>query len=227
MQYSGLRREIIKAVQSFAARGLGVGTAGNLSARVEGGFLITPTGVAYKTLRPRDLVELDARGRPRSGRLRPSSEWRFHRDIYRNRSEAGAVVHIHSPFATAIACTRASIPAFHYMVAVAGGDSIRCAGYATFGTAALSRNAVKALRGRQACLLANHGLIALGVDVPSAFNMALEVEELAKQYWLSRQFGAPVRLGRREMQTVLRKFRNYGKQEEAVHGSTKTKRQRN
>ena len=212
MKHLQLRNQIIRTVRSFAAHGLGVGTAGNLSARVPGGFLITPTGVAYETLRPEDIVELDDAGKRRSGVMKPSSEWRFHRDIFRNREDAGAVVHVHAPFATAIACTRADIPAFHYMVAVAGGDSIRCAPYATFGTAALSRNAVRALRGRSACLLANHGLIALGGDLAGAFKMALEVEELSKQYWLSRQIGKPVRLGSREMRRVLVKFRDYGKQ---------------
>src|SRR5690606_5171568 len=197
MKHSRLRREIIVAARSFTARGLGVGTAGNLSVRVAEGFLITPSGVPYDSLQPSDIVLLDPRGTVVSGSLAPSSEWRFHRDIYAKRPEAGAVVHVHSPYATAIACTRRDIPAFHYMVAVAGGDSIRCAAYATYGTGELSRNALRALAGRRACLLANHGLIALGADLRAALALAEEVEELARQYWLASQFARPVILGRK------------------------------
>jgi L-fuculose-phosphate aldolase len=209
MKHSRLRREIIVAARSFTARGLGVGTAGNLSVRVAEGFLITPSGVPYDSLRPSDIVLLDPRGTVVSGSLAPSSEWRFHRDVYAKRPEAGAVVHVHSPYATAIACTRRDIPAFHYMVAVAGGDSIRCAAYATYGTGELSRNALRALAGRRACLLANHGLIALGADLRAALALAEEVEELARQYWLASQFARPVILGRKEMQRVLERFRHY------------------
>jgi len=213
MKYLPLRREIIRTVRSFAARDLGVGSAGNLSARVAGGFLITPTGIPYDHMRAGDLVELDSRGRRRSGRLEPSSEWRFHRDIYGNHADVGAVVHVHSPFATAVACRRESIPAFHYMVAIAGGSDVRCAAYASFGTGALSRNAIRALRGRRACLLANHGMIALGADVRAAIDMAIEVEELARQYWLARQLGSPVLLDAGEMKVIREKFRRYGKQQ--------------
>lgn len=209
MKHSRLRREIIVAARSFTARGLGVGTAGNLSVRVAEGFLITPSGVPYDSLQPSDIVLLDPRGTVVSGSLAPSSEWRFHRDVYAKRPEAGAVVHVHSPYATAIACTRRDIPAFHYMVAVAGGDSIRCAAYATYGTGELSRNALRALAGRRACLLANHGLIALGADLRAALALAEEVEELARQYWLASQFARPVILGRKEMQRVLERFRHY------------------
>lgn len=211
MKHLALRRGIIDTVRSFAALGLGVGTAGNVSVRVPGGLLITPTGVPYGELRPADIVTLSEDGAVRAGRLAPSSEWRFHRDILRTRVDAGAVVHVHSAFATALACTRRDIPAFHYMVAVAGGDSIRCARYATFGTAALSRHALRALDGRRACLLANHGQIALGADLPDALAMAQEVEELARQYWLAQQLRRPVLLGRREMQIILEKFRHYGR----------------
>jgi L-fuculose-phosphate aldolase len=210
MKPAALRSRIIRTARDFGAHGLGVGTAGNVSARVPSGFLITPSGVPYGDMRPRDIVLLGETGKVRGGTLKPSSEWRFHRDIYASRQEVGAVVHAHSPFATALACTRRGIPAFHYMVAVAGGDSIRCAKYATYGTAALSRNALKALRGRRACLLANHGLIATGADLRAAFELALEVEELAKQYWIVTQRGRPVLLSAAEMKTVLRKFRDYG-----------------
>jgi L-fuculose-phosphate aldolase len=211
MKHLSLRRRIIATVRSFAALDLGVGTAGNVSARVPGGLLITPTGVPYDELVPADIVELDGDGNVRSGRFAPSTEWRFHSDILATQPEANAVVHVHSPFATAVSCTRRDIPAFHYMIAVAGGDSIRCARYASFGTAALSRNAVRALRGRRACLLANHGQISIGPDVRAALVLAQEVEELAKQYLLSRLLARPRVLGRAEMKTILERFRHYGR----------------
>ena len=211
MKHLALRREIIATARSIAGLGLGVGTAGNVSARVPGGVLITPSGVPYAELRAADMVQLNLAGKVISGRLAPSSEWRFHCDILARRKDVGAVVHVHSAFATAIACTRRGIPAFHYMVAVAGGDSIRCAPYATFGTAALSRHALSALRGRQACLLANHGQITLGVDLPAALAMAQEVEELSRQFWLSQQLRRPVLLAGKEMAVVLEKFKNYGR----------------
>ncbi len=209
-----IKQQIIDTVRMFCTHGLGVGTAGNLSVRSANGFIITPTGLAYEQLKPDLLVELDAEGNTVTGHLRPSSEWRFHRDIYRSDDEAGAIVHVHSPYATAMACTHQSIPAFHYMVAIAGGDSIRCADYATFGTAELSNYVIRALQDRKACLLANHGMIALGRDVSSAFRMAQEVEELAKQYCYSLQIGSPVVLDNKEMQTVLEKFKHYGRQGE-------------
>ena len=210
LKHTRLRRQLIETARSIHSTGLGIGNSGNVSVRIAGGFLITPSGVAYEKLRPADIVEMHPDGTPVSALLRPSSEWRFHRDIYRSRSDAGAIVHTHSPHATALACLRKGIPAFHYMVAVAGGDSIRCAPYATFGSARLATLAVRALRDRQACLLANHGQIALAADPAAALDMAREVEELARQYWLAVQLGSPVLLRRAEMRTVLRKFRHYG-----------------
>lgn len=207
------RQQIIDTVRAYTKHGLGVGTSGNLSARSEKGFIVTPTGVPYDDLEPELLVEMNLSGDVIGGDLNPSSEWRFHQDIYKDRDEAGAIVHVHSPFATAIACNRKSIPAFHYMVAIAGGDSIRCADYATFGTAELSKHVVLALKDRMACLLANHGLIAFDEDVPTAFKMAREVEELAKHYYYSLQIGEPVILDKEEMRTVLGKFLTYGQQE--------------
>lgn len=206
------RQQVIDTVRMYSTHGLGVGTSGNLSVRSDKGFLITPSGVPYTELKPDLLVELNETGEVISGELLPSSEWRFHKDIYLAHKEAEAIVHVHSPYATALSCTRRDIPAFHYMVAIAGGDSIRCADYATFGTAELSDNAVKALDKRKACLLANHGMIALGKDIPSAFKMTLEVEELAKQYYYSLQIGEPIILDKEEMDTVLEKFLTYGKQ---------------
>lgn len=211
MQYLEQRIEIISTVQAFNVTGLSVGTSGNLSALVDGGFLITPTGIAYADMKPEDLVVMDIGGMVVSGARQASSEWRFHRGIYLSRIEVNAVVHVHSPYATAIACTRQDIPAFHYMVAIAGGDSIRCAEYATFGTEQLSENALRSLQDRKACLLANHGMICLGDSIESAFNMAQQVEELARQYYLTIQMGGPVLLDKDEMQINLEKFKSYGK----------------
>ena len=213
MKYKELRQEIINTARLFNKTGLSIGTSGNLSIRVEQGFLITPTGVSYDDLQPEDIVMMDLQGNMISGELKPSSEWRFHKVIFTERHEINAIVHVHSPYATGIACTRDGIPAFHYMVAIAGGNTIRCARYATFGTEELSANAIEALKDRRACLLANHGMIALGVDIQSAFNMAREVETLAHQYWVSKQFGEPVLLDEAEMSSNLELFRHYGKQD--------------
>ena len=206
------RQELIDTVQKFSITGLGVGTSGNLSVRSDEGFIITPSGVPYSELETKLLVEMSDAGEVIKGDLLPSSEWRFHKDIYLSHEDANAIVHVHSPFATAVSCVRKDIPSFHYMIAVAGGDTIRCADYATFGTEELSQNAVKALKDRQACLLANHGMIALGKNISSAFKMAQEVEELAKQYYYSLQMGTPVILDSEEMRIILEKFKTYGKQ---------------
>lgn len=197
------------------ALGLNQGTAGNLSARVPGGLLITPSGLPYDETKPADIVALDPAGKPR-GRLAPSSEWRIHLDIMRARPEVGAVLHAHSMFATTLACLGRDIPAFHYMIAVAGGVDIRCAPYATFGTEALSRHALRALAGRKACLLANHGLIVVGGDLKDALRLAVEVETLAAMYWRALQLGEPVMLSKAEMARVLKKFESYGKPQAAT-----------
>ncbi|NKB37112.1 MAG: class II aldolase [Gammaproteobacteria bacterium] len=213
LENTEIREHIIESVCSFTAHGLGVGTSGNLSARTERGFIVTPTGVPYSELAPDLLVEMSLAGEVIGSKLKPSSEWRFHCDIYKEREEAGAIVHVHSPFATALACKRKDIPAFHYMVAIAGGDSIRCADYATFGTAELSEYVVDAIKDRKACLMANHGQIAFDKNVHSAFKMAQEVEELSKQYFYTLQLGEAVILDTAEMDTVLGKFSTYGKQD--------------
>ena len=213
MDHSSLREALIAAARSLQKYQLGTGTAGNLSARIGQGYLITPTGVDYELLTPAHIVSMDLRGNRAAGDLKPSSEWRFHQDIYAERTDTDAIVHTHSPCATALACTRQDLPAFHYMVAGAGGSSIRCAGYATYGTQELSDHALAALAGRQACLLANHGVIALGKDVDTALKMAQLVEELARQYLFSRMFGSPVLLDEAEMKVNLEKFKTYGKQE--------------
>lgn len=193
--------------------GLNRGTSGNLSARLPGGFLITPTGIPYDALTAADVVRLDARGVAAPGQLKPSSEWRFHCDIYAARPQVGAIVHTHSRYASALACQRRELPAFHYMVAAAGGDSVRCADYATFGTAQLSANALAALEGRHACLLANHGVIATGAHLAGALALAEEIESLATQYCAALATGTPVLLDAAEMARVVAQFEGYGKQD--------------
>ena len=207
-----LHQKIIETAKQFNVSGLSVGTSGNLSARTSQGYLITPSGIPYHQLKAADIVEMDLQGNVVHGDLKPSSEWHFHQDIYLAREEINAIIHVHSDYATGIACTRQDIPAFHYMVARAGGDSIRCAEYATFGTDALSLNAVKALQGRYACLLANHGMIVLGESIDSAYKLAEEIENIAKQYYISKQLGEVVLLDGDEMKTNLEKFKTYGKQ---------------
>ena len=213
MDHTSLREAIIAAACALHKNRLGTGTAGNVSARIGQGYLITPTGMDYESLTPADIVSMDLRGNRAEGDLKPSSEWRFHQDIYARRPDTHAIVHTHSPYATALSCTRQDLPAFHYMVAGAGGSSIRCAEYATYGTQELSDHALTALAGRRACLLANHGVIALGSDLGAAFKMAQLVEELARQYLLSRMLGSPVLLDEAEMKINLEKFRDYGKQD--------------
>ena len=212
MNEINLRKQIIETAIAFNTSGLSVGTSGNLSVRTSQGYLITPTGIPYHQLKEADIVEMDIQGNVIQGDLKPSSECHFHQGIYLAREEVNAIVHVHSDYATGIACTRQDIPAFHYMVARAGGDSIRCAEYATFGSEALSENALKALEERRACLLANHGMIALGEDLNSAYNLAEEVENIAKHYWLSKQSGEPVLLDDKEMEHNIEKFKTYGKQ---------------
>ena len=206
-----LRQALIAHARKLTSSGLTRNTSGNLSHRVAGGFLVTPSGMDYDRLEPDDIVFVDFQGQAKGRRL-PSSEWHFHREILVRRDEVSVVLHAHSPFATSIACLREGIPAFHYMVAVAGGADIRCAPYATFGTEELSHHAVAALDGRKACLLANHGQIALGSDFAAAHKLAVEVETLAEMYWRTRQIGTPIILDAAEMAIVLEKFRSYGKQ---------------
>lgn len=204
-----LRKQIIATALAMNSPGINRGTSGNVSARRESGFLITPSGLPYEDTKPSDIVFVDAAGKARGKRL-PSSEWRFHHDIYRSRSDVGAVVHTHSSFATTLACVGKNVPAFHYMIAVAGGDSIRCAPYATFGTQQLSTNALKALKDRKACLLANHGMITTGPNLEKALALTVEVEALCEQYWRALQIGKPAILSAKEMRTVLKKFATYG-----------------
>ncbi len=188
--------------------GINRGTSGNASFRSGNGYVITPSALAYDMIDPSDLVFVDADGRA-AGPHRPSSEWLFHQHIYQRRRDVDAIVHLHSPAATALSTLRLDIPPFHYMVAVAGGIDIRCSDYATFGTVALADAAITALEDRSACLLANHGLLACGASVGAAYNLAIEVEALAEQYLMARTVGHPILLSTDEMNEVMAKFSDY------------------
>ena len=213
-----LRRQLIETACRMAPANLNRGSAGNLSVRTRenglDGYLITPSGMDYEVLVPEDIVFMRLDGTS-DGRRKPSSEWRFHHDIYAARPDAGAILHAHSPFATSLACMRRDIPPFHYMIARFGGDTIRCADYATFGSQALSDNALVALRDRCACLLANHGLLVFGKTLAQLFALAVEFEALCEQYWRACQLGQPVLLDPDEMATVRAKFASYGQQDPA------------
>jgi L-fuculose-phosphate aldolase len=204
-----LRAALAETARQTVSHGLNKGSSGNVSVRLRKGFLITPSGLPSETLVPDQMVFMDMGGQA-SGSLKPSSEWRIHRDLYRARPEVHAVVHTHSPHAVSLSCLRRGIPSFHYMVAAAGGKDIRCAGYATFGTQALSDLILAALQDRRACLMANHGLVAVGASLDTALSLAVEVEELCAQYWRASLMGEPVLLGDAEMDKVLERFKDYG-----------------
>lgn len=207
------RWKVIETARAMSARGLSVGKSGNVSARHGEGMLVTPTGIAYDQLRADDIVFIGLDGRVAASQRRPSSEWRFHLDIYRTYLDVGGVVHCHSRHATALACAGLAIPAFHYMVAVAGGSEIPLAPYALFGTEELSRHVVGALTGHKAALLEHHGQVATGADATSALDLAHEVEELAAQYVVTLTLGSRRILSAEEMTRVVAKFRNYGRQD--------------
>lgn len=206
-----LRADLIATARAMQPAGLNRSTAGNVSVRSGDGFYITPTGMAYGSL-IEDDIPLMALDGSHAGKRKPSSEWRFHRDLYASRPEVGAVLHAHSPFAVSLACLRLAIPPFHYMIARFGGDSIRCAEYSIFGSESLSTAAMAAMAGRQACLLANHGMLVAGRDLNDALALAIELEELCEQYWRACQLGQPVLLSAEEMAAVLEKFKGYGQQ---------------
>lgn len=213
-----LRRQMVDTMLRLDRWGLNCGMSGNISVRCDdshaaGVLMVTPSAITPETMTPADMVVLDFDGKIQSvANTRPTSEWRIHCDILRLRSDVGAVVHAHSPFATSLACLGKEIPAFHYMVAVAGGDSIRCAPYALFGTQELSEAVLRALDKRRACLLANHGLVAVGADLPSATALAREVEALCGQYWRALQIGEPALLSREQMREVIGRFADYRNQ---------------
>ena len=208
-----LREAVIATARAMNERGINVNKSGNASVRcargARAGFLVTPTGVPYDRLEPDDIAFVGLDGRA-TGRCEPSSEWRFHAAIHGTRPELRAIVHTHSTHATALACQGLGIPAFHYMVAVAGGDDIRCSDYATFGTQALADHALAALQDRRACLLAHHGVIACGASLDAALALAVEVENLARTYVIVRSLGEPRLLDRAEMERVVERFGTYG-----------------
>jgi L-fuculose-phosphate aldolase len=205
------RRAVIAAALAMSGSGLSPGRSGNVSCRWGDGMLITPTGMAYDDLRPRDVVFVDAKGNvPDKKSRKPSSEWRFHLAAYKARPDMNAVVHTHSLNATVLACARKSIPAFHYMVAVAGGKDIPLVPYDTFGTKELARHVAKGLSHRSACLMANHGQIAIAATLPAALELAQEVEVLAEQYCRVLALGEPHILPEEEMARVLERFKSYG-----------------
>ena len=207
------RTMLIEACRELTRRGLTYGTSGNVSVRCDARrFFVSPSGMDYAVLQTDDVPLMDLDGRW-FGHRRPSSEWRFHRDIYKSRHDVCAIVHTHSLQATALACTGRGIPAFHYMVAVAGGRDIRCAPYYAFGTQELSEAALAALKDRKACLLANHGVIATGADLATAVSLAGEVENLAQQYCVALSLGKVSILDDAEMCRVVEKFRTYGQQD--------------
>lgn len=205
-----LRQRLLATARAMTQSGLSTGSAGNVSVRSADAMLITPSGMAPEHCAADDMAWSDFTGRS-SGRLAPSSEWRLHADLYASRPEAGAILHAHSPFATALACQRIDIPPFHYMIARFGGDSIRCARYATFGTQALSDHIRDAMAGRRACLMANHGMLVYGRDLPDTLALAHELEALCEQYWRTLQLGPPVLLSAEEMAAALERFNWYGK----------------
>jgi len=209
---TALRQQLIETAQAMNASGLNQGTAGNLSVRCDEGMLITPSGMDYAGLNDDDIIWMDYAGNCRGSR-KPSSEWRFHAAIYVNRAEAQAILHAHPVNCAALACLGKGIPAFHYMVAIAGGKDIRCADYATFGTAELSDHVVKAMEDRKACLMAHHGLTCFSKDLPGALALAIEIEQLAAVYNRILAMGEAKILDDAEMARVLEKFSSYGVQD--------------
>ena len=212
------RQEVIDYSIKLNTTNLSPLRSGNISVRgiEEGveGFFITPSGKKYETLKPEDIVFLSLNEKKdflswfNSGK-NPSSEWRFHQDIYKNKWEAKAIVHAHSTHATAVSTHGKSIPPFHYMIALAGGEDIRCSEYATFGTHELSMNIIKALKGRKACLMSNHGQVAYGVNLSKAFELAQEIENICQQYIIALKMGKPRNLSLSEMNKILDKVKNY------------------
>ena len=206
-----LRTEIIKYSRMLNSKKLSALRSGNISLRYKNGFLITPSGKKYSTLKNKDIVFVSLSGKYDKKNGSPSSEWKFHQDIYIRKKEAKAIVHAHSTNATAVSTHKRGIPPFHYMVAMAGGHDIKCAKYATFGTRELSKNILNALKDRNACLIANHGQIAFEENLTKAFELAEEVENISLQYITSLKLGKPKILSFKEMNKVLSKAKNYKK----------------
>jgi L-fuculose-phosphate aldolase len=208
-----LRAQVIETCLAMNEEGINQGTSGNVSVRTPDGFLITASGIPYKKMKLHHVVEMDLDGGYR-GDFLPSTEWRMHMDIFKARPEAGAIVHVHSTYATALSCLRKDVPAFHYMIGVGGGSTLRVSDYAEFGTQALSVTMLKAMEDRSGCLLANHGQICFGPTLDKALWRAGEIEALCHQFWAASVFGKPVVLTDLEMVSVLKRFKTYGKQAE-------------
>ena len=210
-----LSKEVIKYAKKLNSTNLSLLRSGNISVRAKEkgvqGFYITPSGRQYSSLKPKDIIFVSLKGIFDKNKGKPSSEWRFHQDIYVNKKEAKAIVHAHSTCATAVSSHQKNIPAFHYMVAVAGGEDLKCTKYATFGTKQLSINIIKALKNRSACLIANHGQVAFGENLPKTFELAQEVENICHQYINALRIGIPKILSKKEIKIVLGKFKNYKK----------------
>ena len=204
-----LAQQMVKVSQELVTNGLNKGMSGNTSCRISEGFLITPSAVLPEQMNIDSMVNMQFDGSFEANK-KPSSEWRFHRDILQSRPEVNAVIHTHSMFATTMACLHQDIPAFHYMIAMMGGDSVRCAPYALFGSQALSDSAVDALTGRKACLLAHHGMIAIGANLAEALAIAIELENLCEQYWRLLQITPePPLLSEEQMRVVFQQFKGY------------------
>lgn len=217
MRQPKARQALLDTLVNMSTLGLSAGTTGNVSVRVADGFLISPSAMRSEHCTPDDMVLLGLDGSVTESQRKPSSEWRVHADIYRQRADAKAVVHTHSPACTALACLRREIPAFHYMVALGGGSNIRCADYETFGTEALSATVLDALRERTACLMANHGMVCLADDLVSALHLASDIETLAGIYLMALQAGEPALLSAAQMEAVLSKFDTYRTANQAEH----------
>ena len=204
--------EVIKYANKLNTENLSALRSGNISIRYNDGFLITPSGAKYSSLKNEDIVFVSLDGKFEEKKMKPSSEWRFHKDIYLNKKEANAIVHAHSTHATAVSTHGKSIPAFHYMVALAGGNDIKCADYATFGTEELSQNIIKALENRKACLMSNHGQVAFEKNLNKAFELAQEIENICQQYINALKIGQPKILSDDEMIKILEQIKNYKKE---------------
>ncbi|MBF86952.1 MAG: class II aldolase [Pelagibacterales bacterium] len=208
-----IKTEIINYAKKLNLTNLSPLRSGNISVRTilnnKKGFYITPSGIKYEKLKTKDIVFVSLDGKYDKEGLDPSSEWRFHQDIYKDKSTVKAIVHAHSPYSTALSSFRKNIPSFHYMVALAGGNSIKCAKYATYGTRELSVNILQALKNRYACLISNHGQVSIGSNIANAFELAEEVENLSHQYLLTMMIGKPKLLTNVEMNNVLKKIKSY------------------
>ena len=212
---SKIKAKVIKYSKKLNLTNLSALRSGNISVRAKEkgieGFYITPSGRKYSSLKVKDIVFVSLKGIFDKKKGKPSSEWRFHQEIYVNKKEAKAIVHAHSTCATALSSHQNNIPAFHYMVAVAGGEDLKCTKYAAFGTKQLSKNIIKALKNRSACLIANHGQVAFGDNLAKAFELAQEIENICHQYINALRIGIPKILSKKEMKIVLEKFKNYKK----------------